>query len=113
MELAEELWEVVEEEEEEAEGALVQQAYRIRQLRVAQKGLQEAQLHQHQLQVGAPAAVGGRGQQARHQPLVGHQLEPGEGKGGGLEGAGGVQKGSHGLREVGVRGWGGGEGKGG
>jgi hypothetical protein len=98
VELAQELREVVQQEQQHPQCALVQQANCIRQLRVAQEGLQEAQLHQDELQVGPPAAVARRAQQARHEAPVRHQLQPGEGKGGGLEGAGGVQERRHGLQ---------------
>ena len=44
VELAEELGEVVQQHQQHAQRALVQQSYRVRQLGIAQERLQEAQL---------------------------------------------------------------------
>lgn len=96
--LAEELGEVVEQHQQHPQSAFVQQPHGVRQLRVAQEGLQEPQLNQDELQVGAPAAVGGGRQQLGHEAPVREQLEPGEGEAGCPQRAGGVEEGGHGLQ---------------
>lgn len=59
---------------------LIEQADSIRELSIAQVGLQEPEEGQQQaLEVGPPLVAGGQ-QQLGHQVAVAHQLQPGKRK---------------------------------
>ena len=65
--------EVVEEDKEHPEGPLVQQSHRVRQLSIAQIGLQEAQQGDQQLlEEGPPLLVS---DQLGHEYPAAHQLK--------------------------------------
>mmetsp|Transcript_29531 Transcript_29531/g.65382 ORF Transcript_29531/g.65382 Transcript_29531/m.65382 type:complete len:496 (-) Transcript_29531:1158-2645(-) len=96
--LTQELGEVVQQNQQQPQSALVQLAHAVRQVRQAQVGLQELEQGDQKHLIQGPALGLGRHQQLGHKLAVGHQLQPGKCKARHADGLHAVQSQADGLQ---------------